>query len=339
MKAIVLAGGEGTRLKAVTGELPKPMVPFLGKPFLEHIIALLLRCGFDELCLAVKYRAEDIMKYFGDGRDFGVHIRYSVEKEALGTAGAVRNCADFFGREDFLVISGDCACDGDLRLLAEEHKKSAAAVTVALHREAEPLPYGLAVTDEDGGIRSFLEKPRWSRVVTDLVNTGIYMISPHALDYVPQGEPFDFGKELFPLLLEKGEKLHGVDIGGYWCDVGSPLSYYRCCVDALEGRLRVDAAPSFLAKKAENAQSPVDPDGTDCPCRDRAAVMGVLSEALLELGADYSDGITLHGSGYLLHIAPREDISAVRVAVRSPDAEFARSLTLSAKELIEALGL
>ena len=337
MKAVVLAGGEGTRLKAVTGDTPKPMVPLLGKPLLEHIISLLARCGFDEICLAVKYRAEDIRRYFGDGRDFGVHICYRVETEALGTAGAVKNCADFTDGEDFLVISGDCACDGELRLLAEEHKKSGAAVTVALHREAEPLPYGLAVTDEGGNIRSFLEKPRWSRVVTDLVNTGIYMLSPRSMDYVPDGRAFDFGKELFPLLLEKGETLHGVDVGGYWCDVGSPLSYYRCCVDALEGRLHVSPAPSFLTKKAENTQRPGDPDGTDCPCRDRAAVMGVLSEALLDLGADYSDGITLQGKGYLLHIAPREDISAVRVAIRSEDAEFAKSLTLSAKELIAAL--
>ena len=339
MKAVVMAGGEGTRLKAVTGDVPKPMVPFLGRPLLEHIIALLRRCGFEEICLAVKYRYEDIVKHFGDGEAFGVRLCYRVEAEALGTAGAVRSCADFFGDEDFLVISGDCACDGDLRLLAEEHKRSGAAVTIALHREAEPLSYGLAVTDGDGGIRSFIEKPRWSRVVTDLVNTGIYMISPRALDHVPPGKPFDFGKELFPLLLKKGEKLRGVDIGAYWCDVGSPLSYYRCCVDALEGRLKIEPAPEFLAKKTENPEIPGDIDGTDCPCRDRAAVMGVLSEALLDLGADYSDGITVQGRGYLLHIAPCEDISAVRVAVRSEDAEYAKSLTLSAKELIEALGL
>ena len=339
MKAVIMAGGEGTRLKAVTGEQPKPMVALLGKPMLEHIIALLARCGFHEICLAVKYRYEDIMQYFGDGADFGVRLRYSIEEESLGTAGAVRNCADFYRKEDFLVISGDCACDGDLKLLAEEHRKSGAAVTVALHRESVPLSYGLAVTDEGGNIRSFIEKPRWSRVVTDLVNTGIYMLSPRVMDYVPEGRAFDFGKELFPLLLEKGEKLVGTELGGYWCDVGSPLSYYRCCVDALEGRLKIEPSPLFSGKKPDEEEKVCDADGTDCPCADRAAVMSVLSEALLDLGADYSDGITLRGRGYLMHIAPREDVSAVRVAVRSKDAEFAKSLTLSAKELIAALGM
>lgn len=338
MKAVIMAGGDGTRLKAITGALPKPMVPLLGKPMLEHIVELLKRNGFDEICMAVKYHAGDIIAHFDDGGRFGVKICYRIEKEALGTAGAVKNCADFYGGDDFLVISGDCACDMNLSLLSEEHVKNSAAATIALHRDGSPLRYGLAVTDAEGRIRAFVEKPTWRRVVTDLVNTGIYMLSPKAMQYVPFGVPFDFGKDLFPMLLKENVPLYGVDTGGYWCDVGTPLSYYGCCADALSGKLKITPAPSFLPAKAPAEEAPFD-DGIDCPCSDRAAVMGVLSEALLEMDSDYSDGIRVCGGGYEMHIAPRGDMQAIHVCVHSSDAEFAKTLMLSAKELIEALDL
>ena len=341
MKAVIMAGGEGTRLKAVTGDMPKPMVPLLGRPMLEHIINLLKKHGFTDICAALRYRAGDIESYFGDGSRFGVRIRYRVEHEALGTAGGVKNCAGFYGDDDFLVISGDAACDMDLSLLMESHRRSGAAVTIALCRSSEPLSYGLVVTDAEGWIRCFIEKPQWSRVVTDLVNTGIYIISPRVMELVPGGVSFDFAKELFPLLLERGEKLLGVALDGYWCDVGSPLSYYRCCADALEGRLKLDPGEKFRRPPAPEAAEAPD-DGAEsivCRCRDRAALMGTLSEAMLGMGADYSDGIRLAGSGYRLHISPLSGTSAVRVAVSSQDAEFAHSLAMSAKELIDALAL
>ena len=336
MKAVIMAGGEGTRLRAVTGTLPKPMVPLLGKPMLEHIVTLLRKNGFDELCMALKYRAGDIIAHFGDGDRFGVKICYSIEKEALGTAGAVKNCRDFYGDGDFLVISGDCACDMDLSLFARVHIESGAAATVALHRDGCPLRYGLAVTDGEGRIRAFVEKPSWNRVVTDLVNTGIYMLSPKVMEYVPDGQPFDFGKDLFPKLLRENVPVYGMDPGGYWCDVGTPQSYYKCCWDALAGRLSIEASPEFAAGENDSGSEKIG-GGIDCPCKDRAAVMGTLSEAMLELGADYSDGLHLTGGGYELHIAPRAGIEAVHVSVSSPDTEFAERLMLSAKELIEAL--
>ena len=205
MKAVIMAGGEGRRLKSITGERPKPMVPLLGRPMMEHILRLLKKHGFDEVCAAVKYRAEDIMRYFGNGSALGVRLEYRVEREALGTAGGVKNCADFCGSDDFLVISGDAACDFDLARLMRVHRESGAGVTIALCRNAEPLRYGLAVTDPTGRIRSFIEKPLWPRVVTDFVNTGIYAVSPRVMELVPDGRAFDFGKELFPLLLRRGE--------------------------------------------------------------------------------------------------------------------------------------
>ena len=341
MKAVIMAGGEGTRLRPVTGELPKPMAPLLGRPMLEHIVRLLKKHGFTDICAALKYRAEDIERAFGDGAALGVHMQYRVEREALGTAGGVKNCADFYGDEDFLVISGDAACDLDLSRLMREHQESDAAVTLALHRSREPLSYGLAVTDGDGDVRCFIEKPQWSRVVTDLVNTGIYILSPRAMALVPEGRPFDFAKELFPLLLARGERLRGVALDGYWCDVGTPLAYYRCCIDALEGQLDIQPGAAFARTAAETPDDTADAgaESIDCACESRAALMGALSEAMLDMGADYSDGIRLAGRGYSLHIAPLAAREAVRVSVRSADTEFARSLALSAKEVIDALGM
>ena len=233
MKAVIMAGGEGKRLKSVTGDLPKPMVPLLGRPMMEHILLLLKKHGITEICAAVKYRHEDISSFFGDGRRLGVHLQYRVEERALGTAGGVKNCADFYGEEDVLVISGDAACDFDLSSLIRAHKEGRSAVTMALYKHPEPLRYGLTVTDSEGRVRAFIEKPDWPRVVTDLVNTGIYILSPGAMALVPEGRPYDFAKDLFPELLRRGERLTGLAMEGYWCDVGTPLSYYQCCVDAL----------------------------------------------------------------------------------------------------------
>ena len=338
MKAVILAGGMGTRLRPVTGDRPKPMVPLLGKPLMERIVELLRAQGFDDICAAVRYRAGDIMAHFGDGTRFGVSLQYRLEQEALGTAGAVKNCQDFCGGEDVLVISGDVACDFDLASLMAEHKRRQAAVTLALYRHPEPLRYGLAVTDGEGNIRGFVEKPDWSRVVTDFINTGIYIVSPRAMALVPEKQEFDFAKDLFPLLLRQGEKLLGLPVDGYWCDVGTPLSYYRCCADALEGRLKLDLPEAFRSETpAGDDRLPQPGENLDCACHDRAELMGILSELLLDMGADYSDGLCLHGKGYELRISPLASRSALRISVQSEDAEFARELALSARDLARAL--
>lgn len=339
MKAVILAGGMGTRLKSVTGEHPKPMAPFLGRPLMEHIVALLRENGFDEICCTLRYRAGEIMAHFGDGSRFGVSMQYRIETRALGTAGGVKHCADFFGDEDFLVISGDAACDFDLRRLMEEHRSRAPAATLALCRSALPLRYGLAVTDGAGDIRAFIEKPAWPRVVSDLVNTGIYVLSPRVMELVPEG-PYDFGKDLFPLLLKRGERLHGAVLEGYWCDIGTPQAYYRCCADALDGKLRLTPGESFTAPETPPEEdAPEEGVCAECACRDRARLMGTLAELMLELGAEYDDGIRVHGAGYELHISPSAARSAVRIAVRSEDAEFAKALCLSARRVAEKLEL
>lgn len=338
MKAIILAGGLGTRLKSVTGEHPKPMAELLGRPLMEHIVQLLRENGFDEICCTLRYRAGEIMAHFGDGRRFGVSMQYRIETKALGTAGSVGGCRDFAGGEDVLVVSGDAACDFSLRTLFDEHRRRAAAATIALCRSAVPLRYGLAVTDAEGDVRAFIEKPAWPQVVTDLVNTGIYVLSPRALEAIPPEGAFDFGKDLFPQLLERGERIAGVTLAGYWCDVGTPQAYYRCCADALEGKLRLTPGEAFRSPpEAEGADEAEEGVCEACPCDDRARLMGTLSELMLELGARYDDGIRLEGKGYRLHISPSAVRSAVRIAVQSEDAEFARALCLSACELAEAI--
>ena len=341
MKAVIMAGGEGRRLRAVSGPVPKPLVPLLGRPMMEHIILLLREQGFRDICVSLRYRAEDIISRFGDGSALGVRLSYRTENEPLGTAGGVKNCMDFCGDEDFLVISGDAACDFDLRLLADKHRKCSADVSIALYHCSEPLSYGLAVTDSSDMVRAFVEKPSWSRVVTDLVNTGIYVVSPEAMEKVPENSHFDFADDLFPLLLNSGRKILGLPMEGYWCDVGCPLSYYKCCADALEGRFKLSPGEGFRTDSEKRCQDRPE-KCTEClelPCRSRAALMGALSEGLLDIGAEYSDGIHLSGSRFRMHISPLSEIPALRVAVSSQDSEYARELAVSAAELINALDL
>ena len=340
MKAVIMAGGEGKRLKTVTGDAPKPMVPLLGRPMMEHIVELLRRSGVTEICAALKYNPQPIMEYFGDGSKFGVRMEYRVEDAPLGTAGGVKNCAGFYGGEDFIVISGDAACDFDLAALMRAFESRRPAAAIALYRDPSPLRYGLAVTDGEGLVRAFIEKPGWERVVTDLVNTGIYILSPRIMRYVPEGTQYDFAGDLFPLLLELGEDILGVDMEGYWCDVGTPLSYYRCCADALEGKLKLPKA--VLPERAPEPESaPEEPDGETLTvaCRDRARLMGELSARLMDLGADYTHGLTVRGRDFSVNFSPSPSASAVRVCAAAERAETAKELAVSAEDLIKALNL
>jgi len=234
-----MAGGKGTRLRPICDLMPKPMTELLGKPLLEHLTQLLKINGFTDLCVTLGHKPECITQYFGDGKQFGVSMQYKIEEEPLGTAGGVRSCIDFIDNNDFLVISGDAACDFDLGYLSAEHKRHGAMVTMALYPHSEPLPYGTVLTDRNGKVINFVEKPSWEKVVTDLVNTGIYIVSPEILKLVPPNAPFDFARDLFPLMAEKGYDIVGIPMQGYWCDIGNSKSYLQCCLDALEGKLRI----------------------------------------------------------------------------------------------------
>lgn len=255
LKAVIMAGGKGTRLRPICDLMPKPMTELLGKPLLEHLTQLLKINGFTDLCVTLGHKPECITSYFGDGSRFGVSMQYRIEEQPLGTAGGVRACMEFIGGEDFLVISGDAACDFDLAYLASEHKRHGAAITMALFPHSEPLPYGTVLTDRNGKVISFIEKPSWERVVTDLVNTGIYIISPEVMELVPENTPFDFACDLFPAMSKKGYDIVGIPMQGYWCDVGNSKSYLRCCLDALDGKLKVTPSQKNLLSSGIYAPS------------------------------------------------------------------------------------
>ena len=236
MKAVVMAGGEGTRLRPLTSNQPKPMVPIVGKPCMEHILELLKRNGFDDVIVTLAFMPQAIRSYFGDGESLGLSIEYSVEESPLGTAGSVRLAS---GKLDdtVLVISGDALCDIDLAALLAFHREKQAAVTIGLKSVENPLEFGIVVTDEDGRIERFLEKPSWGQVFSDTINTGIYVLEPEVLRHVPSDRPYDFSKELFPLLLEMGRPLYGKVCDGYWQDIGNLDQYRQANFDALDGQV------------------------------------------------------------------------------------------------------
>jgi len=327
MNAVIMAGGEGTRLKSVTGDLPKPMAKLCGRPILEHILELLRRSGIREACITLRYRPEEIRNYFGSGERFGMKLCYHEEDAPLGTAGGVRACRDFYGDRDFLVLSGDCVCDFDLRPLMEAHRRHRPSVTMGLYAHETPLQYGIVLTDSAGRVVSFVEKPDWTRVVSDLVNTGIYVVSPAAMEFVPEGKPFDFSRDLFPRLLKTGHELRGLPMEGYWCDLGTPLAYHQCNIDALEGRLKLEGVqrepeplhPAF-ALRPEGGASRI------CRCRNRARLMRLLSQDLMEAGADFSDGLTLRTPEGQVRIAPDPADGALRIHARTADPAAAEPL-------------
>jgi mannose-1-phosphate guanylyltransferase / phosphomannomutase len=239
MRAVVMAGGEGTRLRPLTLDQPKPMVPIVGKPCMEHIIELLRRHGFEEITVTVAFLPQAIRSYFGDGESLGVRIEYSVEEFPLGTAGSVKQAVRDQG-SPFLVISGDALCDVDLTALVEAHQERRAAVTIGLKSVENPLEFGIVVTDEEGRIERFLEKPGWGQVFSDTINTGIYVVEPEVMRHVPAGESYDFSKQLFPLLLEMGRPLYGHAFDGYWQDIGDLDQYRQANFDALDEHVRLN---------------------------------------------------------------------------------------------------
>ncbi|MGP1383087.1 MAG: sugar phosphate nucleotidyltransferase [Thainema sp.] len=242
MRAVLMAGGSGTRLRPLTCDLPKPMVPILNRPIAEHIVNLLKRHGINEI-IATLYYLPDVMRdYFQDGSDFGVQMTYAVEEDQpLGTAGCVKNIAELLD-DTFLVISGDSITDFDLTQAIRFHKEKGSKATLILKRVPNPIEFGVVITDEENRIRRFLEKPSTSEIFSDTVNTGAYILEPEVLDYLPDNQESDFSKDLFPTLLAKGEPMFGYIAEGYWCDVGHLDAYREAQYDALHRKVKVDFA-------------------------------------------------------------------------------------------------
>jgi len=237
VKAVVMAGGEGTRLRPMTANQPKPLLPVANKPIMEHVLRLLKRHGFTETVVTVQFLASLVRNYFGDGEDVGMSLQYATEETPLGTAGSVKNAEDALRDTPFLVISGDALTDIDLSALVQAHKENGALVTVALTRVPNPLEFGIVIAGDDGRIQRFLEKPTWGQVFSDTVNTGIYVMEPEVLAKVPAGEAVDWSGDVFPQLLESGAALFGWVADGYWEDVGTHESYLKAQADVLSGRV------------------------------------------------------------------------------------------------------
>ena len=219
MKAVILPGGKGERLKPLTDNMPKPMVSIITKPIIEFIILRLRECGFYDIAITLGYRGDDIKNHLGDGKDLGVKISYYVEESPLGTAGGVKNARDFL-TEDFLVVSGDAFTELDFKEFFLYHKQKGAIATLAVKEVDDIKGFGVVKTDTDGRIIEFLEKPESSAIKT--VNTGIYAMKPDIIELIPDGF-FDFGKNLFPTLVGS---IYAYKTDSYWSDIGTLESYY-----------------------------------------------------------------------------------------------------------------
>ena len=251
MKAMILAAGKGTRVRPITHTIPKPMIPILQKPVMEFLLELLREHGFTEIMVNVSHLAEEIENYFRDGQRFGVEIAYSFEGriedgeligDAMGSAGGLKKIQTFqrFFDDTFVVLCGDALIDLDLSEAVRRHKAKGAMASLITKRvpREQVSSYGVVVTDDDGRVRSFQEKPAVDEAASDMINTGIYIFEPEVLDYVPAGVPFDIGSDLFPRLVEDGAAFYALPMEFEWVDIGKVPDYWQAIRSVLQGQVR-----------------------------------------------------------------------------------------------------
>lgn len=306
-----MAGGEGSRLRPLTINRPKPMVPIANRPIMEHILSLLKQHDITEILGTVHYLADEIQSYFGDGSDFDVSIEYSVEDEPLGTAGAVKLAEDYLNRETFLVISGDALTDCDLSEAIAFHKKKGAKATLVLYKVNSPLDFGIVVSDSNGRVLRFVEKPSWSEVFSDTVNTGIYIIEPEVLDLMEKGKTYDWSGDIFPTMLEKDMPIYGYIMGGYWCDIGSLAQYREAQERFLSGQIKLPTAETLSGSPVSvGTNTQIDPMavivppvyiGRNCKIRGNARVgpYTVLGDNCIVEGGASVERTTTWDSAYI----------------------------------------
>src|SRR5918999_796206 len=239
VRAMVLAAGKGTRLFPLTGEIPKPMAPIVDTPIIEHIFGLLARHGVEEVNVNVHYLADALLTTYGETSNTdGMTVSLSREDELRGTAGGVKRLEERF-EDTFVVVSGDALTDVDIGELVAFHREKGALATIALHRVYDTSEFGVVEVDEDGNILGFQEKPDPEEAISTLANTGIYVLEPRALDYIPEDTFFDFARDVFPKLLQRGERFVGYQGDFYWSDIGTLEAYRQAQYDVLSGRVRV----------------------------------------------------------------------------------------------------
>ena len=270
MKAVILAGGRGERLRPITDSRPKPLVPVLARPVMDYCLSLLAHHGVNRGYVTTHYLADQIRHRYGE-EAFGISLSYHLEKIPMGTCGGVKLLEkEFLSEELFLVMSGDALCDFDLSDAIRFHREKRADVTVILSSVKTPLEYGVVLRDTLDRIFAFSEKPDWSETLSDLANTGVYILSPKVLAKIPEGKTFDFAQDLFPLLLREGYSLYGYKDRGYWCDIGKIPTLYRCNLDVLQGK----------------AKTYLDPVGKTYPSGDGDGCYFVSNGAVVENGAE-----------------------------------------------------
>lgn len=240
MKAIIMAGGFGTRLRPLTCNIPKPMVPMVNRPMMLHIVDLLKKYGFRDVISLLFYHPSAIREFFGEGKDFGISMQYMQADADYGTAGSVRNAYEKIGKDRVVIISGDVLTDFDLGEAIRFHEEKGADATIVLTRVPNPLQFGVVIVDAEGNITRFLEKPSWGEVFSDTINTGIYILENDVLEMIPYREDFDFSKNLFPLMMQEGKKLCGYIAEGYWRDVGNLGEYHEASMDCLSGSVGIN---------------------------------------------------------------------------------------------------
>ncbi|MDY6833763.1 MAG: NDP-sugar synthase [Chloroflexota bacterium] len=297
MKAVVLVGGEGTRLRPLTCNTVKAMVPVINRPFLEHMISHLCRYNICDVILALGYLPYQIESRIGSGTDLGVNLTYSVEDSPLGTAGAVKNAEQYLDDEPFYVFNGDIFCDIDLGDMLTFHRERGAIATIALTPVDDPSAYGVVETNGTGRVDRFVEKPPKGTATTNLINAGIYILESTLLKDIPSDTPFMFEHHLFPLLLQQGLPVYGYPSDAYWIDMGTPEKYLNLNQDLLNGR-----APFFLDNNYvcnEHKTSTIDQSdgpvilGDNCVVGPGAQIVG---PAVLGDGCVIGDGAVIERS-------------------------------------------
>jgi mannose-1-phosphate guanylyltransferase/mannose-1-phosphate guanylyltransferase/phosphomannomutase len=265
MKAMVMAAGLGTRLRPLTYEVPKPMVPVVNRPIMEHILRLLPRNGFGDVVANLHWFPDTIRDRFGDGSDLGIDLTYSYEEELMGTAGGVRNVSSFFGDDPFLVMAADALTDIDLAGLVAAHNEKEGIATLAVTQVPNVSEFGVVITDADGRIQGFQEKPDPAEALSDLASCMIYILEPEIFDYFPDKHAVDFALEVFPALLENDVPFHVHRIDSYWNDVGSLPEYIQGNLDVLEGAVEVQGAGTMLESAGGDEAEETGKPGIDGP--------------------------------------------------------------------------
>lgn len=275
MKAVILAGGRGERLRPITDTRPKPLVPVLARPVMDYCLSLLAHHGVTEAYVTTHYLASRIRHRYGE-KAFGMRLHYLCEKEPMGTCGGVKRLETELS-DPFIVMSGDALCDFNLSDALAFHQKKGADATVILSGVKSPLEYGVVLQDKAERISAFAEKPDWSETLSDQVNTGVYILSPAVLKLVPEGKPYDFARDLFPEMLRTGRSLYGYKDRGYWCDIGRISELYRCNMDLLQGK----------------AKTYLEPLGKTCLGSDGEGLVFISDGARVEKGAVIRSGTVL----------------------------------------------